>query len=172
MTPPAPIAAARRRWRDGAFGLGVALAAAVFVLWIVPLGVVSPRSVRALPLSPTFLPIVLAVLVGLMGLVIAAQATFGRGTPAPADGPAAFRADWPVRALAVVCVLVGYVWFAEWLGMLPLAVLGTAVLLAAGGERSVLRGLAISLLLPLGVFLFFTQVAQVPLPLGLIEGWL
>jgi uncharacterized membrane protein (UPF0136 family) len=164
-------AAARRRRRDGAFGLGMALAAAAFVLWAVPLGVVTPRSVKALPLSPAFLPLVLAVLVGLLGLVVAVQAMAGPGAPQEADGPVVLRGDWPLRAAAVFGVLGAYVWFSEWLGMLPLAIGATAILLAAGGERSVWRGLAVSLLLPLGVFLFFTQVAQVPLPPGFLEGW-
>ena len=170
MTPSG--GAQRRRRRDAAFGFGIALAAAAFALWAVPYGVVSPRSVRALPLSPAFLPTVLAVCVGLLGLVCGLQAVLGHGAPEDADAPTPLRSDWALGAAVIGAVLAAYVWLAEWLGMLPLAVAATAALLVAGGERSLGRGLAVSLLLPLGVFLFFTRVAQVPLPLGFLEGWL
>ncbi len=164
-----PVLRARRSRSDVIFGFGTALGALLMAVWVIPHGVTAPSSVKALPLSPTFLPYVLTACIGLLGLVCGCQAAFGRGVPSEDDARLDVRPRWPLRLLVVLAIFLAYYAFAEPLGMLPVAVVLMGMMLWLGGERSVLRGLLLSVALPLGVYLFFTQVAQVPLPAGILE---
>lgn len=160
---------ARRSSRDVIFGLGVAAAALVFALVVIPAFISVPASVKAAPLSPAFLPYVLTGLIGLLGLVCAAQAMFGQGVPKE-DGEGFDPAvGWPWKIVLVLMVFAAFWWLPESFGTLPVAIFAMAVLLAIGGERSWARGAAVAILVPVFVWLFFTQVAQVPLPEGPIE---
>ena len=165
-----PVTAIRSR-ADVAFGFATALAAVVFIVWAIPYSVQTPSSVEALPLSPAFLPYGLAACVGLLGLACGAQAAFGRGVPAEPDARLDLAPRWGIRLAAIALIFALYYALAERLGMLPLAVVVMGAMLWMGGERSLLRGALLSVALPLGVYLFFTRVAQVPLPEGVLEGW-
>ncbi len=160
---------ARRSMRDVVFGLSIAAAALVFALAVIPAFISVPASVKAAPLSPAFLPYVLTGLIAVLGLVCAAQAMFGQGVPKE-DGEGFDPArGWAWKMILVLGVFTAFWWLPETVGTLPVAIVAMAVLLAMGGERSWVRGAAVAILVPTLVWLFFTQVAQVPLPAGPIE---
>ncbi|ORE91036.1 hypothetical protein ATO13_21056 [Stappia sp. 22II-S9-Z10] len=168
-TPALPAAVARRSMRDVAFGLLTAAAAALFAAFVIPAFISVPGNVKAAPLSPAFLPYVLTGLIGLLGLVCAAQAMFGRGVPKE-DGEGFDPArHWPLSAALLAAVFAAFWWLPERVGMLPVAVGTMAAMLLAGGERNVLRLVLVAVAVPVLIWLFFTKVAMVPLPEGPLE---
>lgn len=172
-TPALPAAVARRSMRDVAFGLLTAAAAVLFAAFVIPAFVSVPASVKAAPLSPAFLPYVLTGLIGLLGLVCAGQAMFGRGVPKE-DGEGFDPArHWPLSAALLAALLAAvfaaFWWLPERVGMLPVAVGTMAAMLLAGGERNVLRLVLVAVAVPVLIWLFFTKVAMVPLPEGPLE---
>lgn len=170
LTTAVPVA--RRSRLDLVFGIAITMFAVVFIVWIIPTGVSVPSSVKAAPLSPAFLPYVLSASIALMGIICVLQATLGQGVPKDvSELTFSTRRTWPLRLLLVLGIFAGFYFLPEFMGMLPVAILGMGILLFVGGERNLLRGVLVSILLPLGIWLFFTQVAQVPMPEGLIEGY-
>lgn len=170
---PRPQVVARRSVKDVIFGFGTFAASLAFALVVIPLGVVSPGSVTHLPLSPVFLPYVLTALVGLFGLICGLQALLGPGVPKEAgEDEFALRRSWVLHLLLIGAALTAYYLLPEAIGMLLTAVLVTGFLVWLGGERRILMILGVALLLPVAVYLFFTWVAQVPLPEGYFEGWI
>lgn len=167
-TEDGPVA--RRSRLDIFFSLGVVALSALLLLWAIPDGVQVPASVKAAPLSPAFLPNVLSALVGLLGAICLVQATLGRGVPKEAS-ELSFEAarSWPLRLAMVLAAFLAFWLLPEEIGMLPVAIGVMAALIFAGGERNVARGALLAVLIPLGVWLFFSRVAQVPLPEGPIE---
>lgn len=164
---------ARRSRLDIVFSLGVIALAAGLLFWVIPGGVQVPASVKAAPLSPAFLPNVLSALVGLLGLICLVQATLGQGVPKEAS-ELSFEAarSWPLRFAMVLAAFLAFWLLPEEIGMLPVAIGVMAGLIFAGGERNIGRGALLAALIPLGVWLFFSRVAQVPLPEGPIEALL
>lgn len=164
---PAPVA--RRSMRDVVFGLGVAAVALLFALIVIPAFISVPGSVKAAPLSPAFLPYVLTGLIGLLGLVCATQSLIGQGVPKE-DGEGFDPANgWFFKTLLLAAVFMSFWWLPELVGTLPVAIAAMAVLLVIGRERSLVRGAAVAVLVPVLVWLFFVEIAQVPLPEGPIE---
>lgn len=160
-----------RRARDAIFGVGVAIAACVFAIAVIPIGIVSPASVKHLALSPTFLPYALTILIGVLGLVCAAQALFAPGLPKdPGDGHFGLRDGWPISLALLIGAFCAYCLLTETLGLLIVSVLVTGGLMLLGGERRPMMLIGAALLLPTAIYLFFARVAQVPLPAGLLDG--
>lgn len=158
---------------DLIFGIFIIILAVVFFLWVIPASVRVPSSVDAAPLSPAFLPYTLTALIGVMGLICCVQAQFGRGVPKE-ESELTFvaRSDWIVRFTTLIAIFVMFYLLPDVIGMLLMSIISMSILVFVGGERNLLRGLLVSILLPFCIWLFFTRVAQVPLPLGLLEGYL
>ena len=170
-TPSEPII--RKSRKDVLFGFGTLIAAILFAAIVIPAGVVSPSSVKALPLAPTFLPYVLTALVGLFGLICGMQALLGPGVPKEiGEEDFELRSGWLIGIIVALGAGVAYYLLPETLGMLPAAILVTGFLVWFGGERKIVIAIGVAIILPLLVYLFFTKIAQVPLPEGLTEGWL
>lgn len=164
---------ARKSQKDVIFGFGTLVAAILFAAIVIPAGVVAPTSVKALPLDPRFLPYVLVTLVGLFGLICALQGLLGPGVPKEAgEDEFKLRRHWPYGFLVVLAAGLAYCLLPEEIGMLPVSALVTGVLVWFGGERRIIVTIGVAIVLPLLVYLFFTKIAQVPLPEGLTEGWL
>ena len=159
---------AERSLHDVWFGFGIAVASGMFIVWVIPNAVVSPESVRAIPLDPRFLPYALATLIGVLGVICAMQALIGPGVPKEAGEGFAFRRKWASRVAALIVAFAGYYLLPEWLGMLPVAIAVTGLLVWLQGEGSFWRGMAVAILLPAAVYIFFIAVAHVPLPAGIL----
>lgn len=171
MDTGTPIA--KRSGIDLIFGIAVLAMAVLFTVWAIPASIRVPDSVKAAPLSPAFLPYTLTALIGAMGVVCIFQATLGQGVPKEASELTfTARSGWPARLATVLTSFVAIWLLPEIIGMLPTAIFVMGALVFIGGERNLLRGLLVSVVVPFGVWLFFTQVAQVPLPEGLLEGYL
>lgn len=168
-----PETVAKKSVKDAMLGGGIFIAAVLFAWIVIPAGVVSPASVKRLPLSPVFLPYLLTALIGIFGLIYGMQASIGRGVPKEEnDESSLLRRRWQLHILLVVACFSAYCFLTQYLGMLLISILITGFLIWLGGERRPLTLVAVSIGLPLILYLFFTLFAQVPLPKGLIEGWI
>lgn len=164
------------RRREIAIALALIVAAAVFAFVVIPAGVVKPASVKRLPLSPVFLPYVLTGLVALFAALHLLEAWLAPDAiAAPPDASQETHPRWKLRIAVLCACLAGYLFLPDVLGMLATAIIVTIALMALMSERNPLILIGVGVLLPTLVWLFFTQVAQVPLPLGIFEslfdGW-
>ncbi|MGK7651884.1 tripartite tricarboxylate transporter TctB family protein [Roseovarius sp. B08] len=160
------------RRREIVFAVLTILASVLFALFVIPAGVTSPASVKHLPLSPTFLPYVLTIGVGLFALIHLLEAIFAAHIPGEDDASLGTHPRWKSRVLMLVGLLALYLLMPERLGMPLTAIVVTIALMAIGGERRPLILLGVGIAVPLLVYLFFAHVAQVPLPMGLFEDWM
>ncbi len=166
------------RWRNAArkremLIAGVLIvAAALFAAIVIPMGVVRPTSVKHLPLSPVFLPYVLALLVIVFAALHLIEAWIAPDAVAsPPTEDDAIHPRWKLRIAVLFMCLVGYLLLPELLGMLATSIIVTVGLMVLAGERRLLVLLGVGLIMPLLVWLFFTEVAQVPLPSGFLGDW-
>ncbi|HCR98935.1 MULTISPECIES: tripartite tricarboxylate transporter TctB family protein [Halomonas] len=168
-----PEAVAKKSIKDAMLGGGIFVASVLFAWIVIPAGVVSPASVERLPLSPVFLPYVLTTLIGIFGLIYGMQASIGLGVPKEEnDESTHLRRRWPLHILLVAACFFAYCFLTQYLGMLLISIMVTGFLIWLGGERRPLILVSVSIGLPLVLYLFFTLFAQVPLPKGLLEGWI
>lgn len=158
---------------DLIFGIFMITLAAIFYFWVIPASVRVPGSIDAAPLSPAFLPYILTATVGIMGLICCLQAQFGRGLPKE-ESELTFvaRSNWIARFTMLIAVFALFYLLPDVVGMLLVSMISMSILVFIGGERNLVRGMLVSILLPFAIWLFFTRVAQVPLPEGLLEGYL
>ena len=148
------------------FALGV-LGVAVFI----PIGIQEPNSVDFAALSPSYWPYIVATAICALGLALTITALVAKQADEPA--PAASRSTWlalrPFAALGIC--------FALYLGLEPLGfvlacAIGLAALMLLAGEFRIHFVLPVAIVVPLGLYLFFTKAASVPIPMGVLEPWL
>jgi hypothetical protein len=155
-----------RLHRDFWTGVGVFVLGLVLALLAVPGGVVTPKNVRIAVLSPAFWPNILAWLLVLLGVVLAVQAARRPGD-ATARPPVARR--WQgglARVAALSAGIVLFCLFATTLGLVWAAMLLFAGTVLLTGTEHRLSAIAVTLLLPLALYAFFSHVAGVPIPQG------
>ncbi|WP_274425277.1 tripartite tricarboxylate transporter TctB family protein [Chelativorans sp. YIM 93263] len=148
-------------------GIGVVTAVlALLILFVaIPFGIVTPKNVRSLVLSPTFWPTILGIALFLIGASLAVRAYFGFGRAAVKEFPSFDRASL-LRLAAFIGVIVFYYILIAPLGMVWASMLAFAAILyvTRAGER--LTGLICAIALPLLLYAFFFHVAGVPIPQG------
>lgn len=149
------------RTRDLWVGVGTAVLFAYLLLVVIPNQIRTPASIANIVMSPAFWPAAIAVLAIVLGLALAAKA-FITGS-ADDDGESS-PTTW--RSLASIGIMIGYYLLLEPLGIVLASVIAMPALSALFGERRVVMLAPIALLLPVGLYFFFTEVAHIPMPLG------
>lgn len=145
--------------------------ACIALLVLIPIGVEDPGSIDVLALGPSFWPSVVCVLLLMMGVIICVQAyRRSRGAYGDVDEPGAGFVF--SRWLGAIALLAGLYLGLHVLGMLLTCSIALVLFMLLGGERRGVVIVAISLLLPVGLYLFFRYVANVVIPLGVLEPWL
>ena len=157
---------ARQRRYEAIFAVAMMVFAAAMALVVIPAGVRVPASVAHLPLSPRFFPYVLVGMVFVFAAAILVMSVIGPPPPPPDTTASALRPRWPLRLAALSAVLMGWVVLPEQVGMLPLAIVATIILLMVGGERRTWVLGAVGVVVPVLVYLLFTEVFHVPMPAG------
>lgn len=112
------------------------------------------------PLGPKVFPVILGAVMVILGFSLVIR-------PVEGSSPRTFSRS-ALYALVLALLLCAYALGIEWIGY-PAATF--FFLFAASrllGETSLTVGLAIPLVLSLGIFGLFTRVLDIPLPLGLI----
>ena len=137
---------------------------------LIPLGVEDPGSINVRALGPAFWPSIVSGLLIAMGVIITVQAA--RRLQADNTDEEAGGGFATMRWLAALVLLAGLYVGLHILGMVLASMIALAAFMLLGGERRALLIAIISLALPLVLFVFFRYVANVVIPLGVLEPWL
>ncbi len=151
---------------------GVTIAFACLALFVViPAGVENPGQINVMALGPSFWPSVIAVFICSMGILVALQAyrSHRNRKSSEADEPANFA---PTRWIGALVLLAGYYLLLDILGMVVTSALALLTFMLLGGERRPVLIVAITVILPVALFLFFRYVANVSIPMGIFGDWI
>ncbi len=121
-----------------------------------------PEAVIGDPLGPRIFPTILGCSMAACGAYLIIKPE-GGGVQ-----PILVRRSF-IQVLFLCALLLLYAIILPWLGYLPATFLLLLIAAMIMGERSFTRGLVISAVFSAGVFLLFTRVLTIPLPLGLLK---
>jgi len=142
----------------------------VFLLVLIPYGVVEPKKVKYAALSPSYYPRFVAIALILLGLAVSLRSVMRpRADTAEQSAvhPHAFR-----RTVLMFAILAVYAMAISHLGFIVASCLVLVATLWLAGERRLYLIIPLALLLPVALYFFFLKVANVPIPLGILEPWL
>ncbi len=155
---------------------GIVVTFALLVLLVlVPYGVDLPGQVDVSALSPDFWPTVLGVFLLLMGSLVTGQTLWRHKTQrSPTPDYAASSKNWPglgavPKTLAAVALLFVYYSLLNPLGLVAASMLAMIAFTVLAGERRIAIVAPLAFLVPIGLYLFFQEVAQVAIPVGIFE---
>ena len=149
---------------SGVFMLAVGLS---LLLFLIPFGIDTPKKIRFAALSPTYYPQIVALIMSVIGVAI----IFKNRQPLTTKGTDDLDEVHPnakMRIGSFLALLAVYSLSLEFLGFVLSGGLALAASLLLAGERRAFIIMAISLLLPISLFLFFYKVAYVPVPNGIL----
>ena len=137
---------------------------------LIPYGIQKPPSVQYQALSPSYWPNFVAIAIGSIGLALVLTARGPAAPDEPADKSASQASAWlkfrPFVALAICFALYFTV---DYLGFVLGSAIALACLMALAGELRPHILLPVAVAVPLGLFVFFTKAASVPIPMGVLE---
>ena len=149
---------------SGVFMVAVGL---LLLLFLIPFGIDSPKKIRFAALSPTYYPQIVALILSVIGVAI----IFKNRQPfitKETDELDEVHPNAKMRIGVFLALLAVYSLSLEFLGFVLSGVIALAASLILAGERRAFIIIAMSLLLPISLFLFFYKVAYVPVPNGLL----
>ena len=149
---------------SGVFMLAVGL---LLLLFLIPFGIDTPKKIRFAALSPTYYPHIVALILSVIGVAI----IFKNRQPLTTKGTDDLDEVHPnakMRIGSFFALLTVYSLSLEFFGFVLSGGLALAASLILAGERRAFIIIAISLLLPISLFLFFYKVAYVPVPNGIL----
>ena len=82
------------------------------------------------------------------------------------------RGPSPARWIGALVLLAGYYLLLDILGMVVTSALALLTFMLLGGERRPVLIVAITVILPVALFLFFRYVANVSIPMGIFGDWI
>ena len=139
---------------------------------LIPTGIQEPQSVDFAALSPSYWPRIVCIALAAMGLAIAVATFFTDDQAEAGDESESSEYSLPVIALrvalAVALMFIGYI-LLEPLGFVVTSALAMLVFMAYAGERNLMVMLLLSAGVPLFLFFFFTKVASIPIPNGVLN---
>lgn len=159
-------------------GLGVFLTAAslMVLFWLIPVGIQSPGNITEVALAPAFWPQIIIIGMAVLSGVLALQGVLrlrrirqGAEEPEP---PVGRDVVGKVKVVAAIALLFAYYWVMTWGGIVVPSMLAIIVFTALYGERRIHYYGPLGVVFTLALYYFFLKVAQVPMPLGIFEGWL
>lgn len=119
------------------------------------------------PLGPAFMPLLLAGALGVLALVLAVQTL--RAAPPATEAAPETTPQKPATAdspLAILALLVAYVFLLPVLGFISASALLFAAALRLFGYPNLVRAFALGLVLAFALHLVFARLMGVPLPAG------
>ena len=139
----------------------------LFILVLIPHGVVEPRKVKYAALSPSYYPRIVAIALFVLGVLVAIRGFIGRREGSGPDAMA--RPDAKVRIAAVFCVLGLYALLIGSVGFVLMSALVLAALTFLAGERRLWLIAANAVVLPFALYFFFVEIANIPIPAGVLK---
>jgi len=161
-------------YRDLWLGAGLAVLSALLYLVVIPVGVRVPSSVRSPVMSPDFWPNIIALfMLGVSALLLLrgviawrrGEIIAHRSTEAIGEDESA---GWngQLRALAVILLMFVYYWLILKIGLVPASMFAMLAVGLTNSRPKLWLLLIATPVLPMLIYLFFYEVASVPIPGG------
>jgi len=154
--------------RDLVAAVGFIVIALGILFVAIPYGVQEPKKVKFVALSPSYYPRLICYCLLGFGIALLARQIFS----ALKKDTAKFIDDQTIKKvylLAVAVLLFAYYLSLPFLGFVLASSIVLFLLLLLAGDRNYFALVSIPLLLPICVYLFFTKVANIPIPAGILE---
>ena len=145
----------------------------LMLLVFIPKGIDVPKGIRIAATAPDYWPKLISAAIVLLGLVILFQGirqiirdgNAHAGRPSAADAPIRQAAFF--RTAAALAGLLLYYLLVEPLGIVLSSMLALPIFAVIYGERRLKVLIPLALLLPAALYVFFTKLANIPMPLGI-----
>lgn len=159
--------------KDILLGAILVIGFSFMLLVFIPMGIDVPKGIRIAATAPDYWPKLISAVMVLLGLVLLSQGIrqILRDRRSHAGGKTA--ADAPIRRSAffrTAAALAGlplYYLLVEPLGIVLSSMLALPFFAVIYGERRLKVLIPLALLLPAALYVFFTKVANIPMPLGI-----
>ncbi len=154
------------RNRDFWSGLVFLLFGVVLIVFLIPSGVVEPKRIKFAVLSPSYYPRIIAIAMSIIGLAICIGSL--RGTD---DDFVTSSIDLNAmgKVVTVFIVLFATAYALPHAGFVLASAVALVVLMALAGERNPFIVVGVAIILPIVLYLFFTKLASVPIPGGILD---
>ena len=152
--------------RDMLAGISVLFIGILLVFVLIPIGVDEPGSVEFAALAPSYYPRFVGIAMILLGLAITVRSIY---RPVADD---LFEIPESVLVYKAICAIVIMFATAIFVSSVGFVLVGAAALLALmflAGERSPVIIAVAVIGLPLLLYFFFTKLANIPIPGGVLE---
>ena len=141
------------------------------VVWLVliPIGVDEPKKVQYAVLAPSYYPRIIAIAMALVGIAVTARAVTAVSTDRLLGMPAG---ETVLKIGVVFAILVALSYLLPNLGFVLASFLALIALMVLAGERNPVIILAVAIILPVVLYFFFTKLANIPIPGGVLDPYL
>jgi hypothetical protein len=162
--------------KDLVFGMAL-LALSLFVLlWLIPVGIDSPGNINDPALAPAFWPrLIMITMVGL-SVILMLQGIRGirriRKSGADREEGHIPNPVGETKVAFAAAMLFVFTWFMTWAGIVVPSMVALVFYIVLHGEKRLKIVAPVAAGVPIGLYLFFLKVAQVPMPLGIFEDFL
>ncbi len=161
-------------YKDIYLGLGMAVAFSIVLFIILPRAVIVPSSIKIVSLRPDFWPGFLCASLISLSLLMAGIAWIlqlrSKGYSDMGEEKISGTINQSHLATSkpyiVMAGLLGYYIMIEPLGIIISSIIALLGLALLYGERKFKTLIPVAVLLPIGLYLFFTKIANVPFPIG------
>lgn len=173
---------AMRNVLSGMLFVGVA---AMLLFFLIPYGVDAPRKVKFVALHPAYYPRLVTYCLMILGVLVliagmrrlwtdgsAKQTKVVDQSGLVTDDANTNSATQFYMLLPIACVCAAVFFALPHLGFPLTTGIALMVLMPLAGEKRWWLVTLIAILLPMLLYLFFTKVANIPIPGGLIDPWL
>lgn len=151
-------------------GIAFFIITLIIMFYLIPSQIMVPSTVKMFYMSPAFLPRILTITLAVLALTL----VFWPGTTEQIEEEKDEEPEgFDLKKVIVSCLILFVYAFVliELLGFLTATILVLAGLMLYAGNRNYRSILLISILVPSVLVLFFTKLAYVPFPKGIIIPW-
>ncbi|OED38915.1 hypothetical protein AB833_17955 [Chromatiales bacterium (ex Bugula neritina AB1)] len=150
------------------------IAIAVAVIWVaIPLGVQEPKKVKFVALSPSYYPRLVCYCLLAIGILLALSRALQRETTEKSVSNEQATTQHNRKALpillAITAILFLYYWFLLSLGFVVTSTIALLAFMLLAGEKKAWALISIPITVPLLLYFFFTKVANIPIPTGILQ---
>lgn len=153
------------RLKDLSLGVFVTVFFSFIYLVVIPMEVPVLATVRVPALSPDFWPKILTICLILLGILQIVYTLLHKFVEPVSE---VLSREDVIRVLLVSAIMLAYVVFIPYLGMLCTSIVAMALSILVFGERRPVMVVTLSVLLPVGLQLFFVKVANILIPTGVL----
>lgn len=154
------------RMKDFWVGLIFLSLGLLLVFYLIPFGIDEPKKVKFAVMSPSYFPRIVGIAMIGIGVAIA----IGAATSSkPAEWPGEFDAGAFMKVALIFGVFLSTAYALPQAGFVLTCSVVLALLMLIAGERNPITVTAVALITPITLHLFFTKIANVPIPGGVLE---